>query len=97
MNMKLKLGDLVHIPSGSYRILYTREDGSGQVPIPFGFSLTTKPTIGVYKEEHSDTQCVVVFHDGEYILDKSTVYLKNGETNDRTNNNIECRRQLVSQ
>ena len=33
---------------------------------------------------HSETQCVVVFHDGEYILDRNTVYLKNGEKNDRT-------------
>lgn len=97
MNMKLKLGDLVHIPSGSYRILYTKEQTNGQVPIPFGFSLTTKPIVGVYKQEHSDTQCVVVFHDGEYILEKSTVYLKIGETNGRINNNIKCSRQLVSQ
>jgi hypothetical protein len=94
--MKLKLGDLVHIPSGSYRILYTKEDDpNGQMSIPFSFSLTTKPIIGVFKEEHSDSQCVVVFHDGEYILDKNTVYLKNGETNDRTNNDNQSIRKLV--
>lgn len=94
--MKLKLGDLVHIPSGSYRILYTDdEDPNGQMTIPFSFSLTTKPIIGVFKEEHSDSQCIVVFHDGEFILDKKTVYLKNGDTNDRINNNIQSRRHMV--
>ena len=95
--MKLKLGDLVHIPSGSYRILYTKEEQDGQMTIPFSYSLTTRPIIGVFKEECSETQCVVVFHDGEYILDKSTVYLKNGENNDRINNNIQSSRQLVSE
>ena len=83
--MKLKMGDLVHVPSGSYRMLCAdEEEGNGQRSIPFHISLTTKPIIGIYKEIHSETQCVVVFHDGEYILDKNTVYLKNGEKNDRT-------------
>jgi hypothetical protein len=95
--MKLKLGDLVHVPSGSYRILYTKEEQGDQMSIPFSFSLTTKPIIGVFKEECSDTQCVVVFHDGEFILDKTTVYLKNGDSDDRINNNIESSRQLVSE
>ena len=94
--MKLKLGDLVHIPSGAYRILQTKEDDlDGQMHIPFSFSLTTKPILGVFKEELSESQCVVIFHDGEFILDKKTVYLKNGETNDRTNNNNKNCRQLV--
>jgi hypothetical protein len=78
MKLKLKLGDLVHIPSGSYRILYTKEEQEEQQHIPFHISLTTKPIIGVYKKECSETQCVVVFHDGEFVLDKTTVYLKNG-------------------
>ena len=83
--MKLKMGDLVHVPSGSYRMLCDNDEGEGgQRSIPFHISLTTKPIIGIYKEIHSETQCVVVFHDGEYILDKNTVYLKNGEKNDRT-------------
>lgn len=78
--MKLRMGDLVHIPSGAYRILHVREEQpDGQMTIPFHFSLTTKPILGVFKEELSDSQCVVMFHDGEYVLDKRTVYLKNGE------------------
>ena len=93
--MSLKLGDLVHIPSGSYRILYSKEEQDGQMSIPFSFSLTTKPILGVYKESHSDTQCVVVFHDGEYILDKSTVFLKNGEKNDTIYNDNPNKRTMV--
>ena len=94
--MKLKLGDLVHIPSGAYRLLHVKEDDpNGQMPIPFNFSLTTKPILGVFKEELSESQCIVIFHDGEFILDKKTVYLKNGETNDRTDNNNKNKRELV--
>ena len=94
--MKLRTGDLVHIPSGAYRILHVKDDDpDGQMPIPFHFSLTTKPILGVFKRELSESQCVVLFHDGEYVLDKSTVYLKNGEKNDRANNNNESRRELV--
>jgi hypothetical protein len=90
------MGDLVHIPSGAYRILHVKEeDPDGQMAIPFHFSLTTKPILGVFKRELSESQCIVLFHDGEYVLDKKTVYLKNGDTDDRTSNDNESIRELV--
>ena len=67
--MKFKMGDLVHVPTGSYRILYTREDDDGQMHIPFSFSITQKPKVGVFKQYHGSHECVVLFSDGEYCID----------------------------
>ena len=50
--MKFKTGDLVHIPSGAYRILYTKEQDDGQMHIPFSFSITQSPKVGVFKQYH---------------------------------------------
>ena len=47
--MKFKTGDLVHVPSGSYRVLYTEPDPEGQMKIPFSFSITQKPAVGIFK------------------------------------------------
>jgi len=94
--MKFKMGDLVHIPSGSYRILYTKEDDNGQMHIPFSFSITQKPKVGVFKKYFGSGECVVLFSDGEFCIDTRWVFKKQGEIkNDRTYYNIESRRELV--
>jgi len=88
--MKFKMGDLVHVPSGSYRILYTNEDDNGQMHIPFSFSVTQIPQVGVFKQYFGSNECVILFNDGEFCIDTRWVYHKQGETeNVRINNNIE--------
>ena len=74
--MKLKMGDLVHVPQGSYRILYTREDDDGQMHIPFSFSITQTPKVGVFKQYFGSSECVVLFNDGEYCIDTRWVFPK---------------------
>ena len=93
--MKFKTGDLVHVPSGSYRVLYTEPDPEGQMKIPFSFSITQKPTVGIFKSYLGSDECVVLFTDGEYAIDTRCVYFKQGEKNDRTNNNNTNKRDLV--
>jgi len=94
--MKFKMGDLVHIPTGSYRILYTSEDDDGQMHIPFSFSITQKPKIGVFKKYFGSSECVVLFNDGEFCIDTRWVFKKQGEIkNDRTYYDIESRGELV--
>ena len=94
--MKFKLGDLVHIPSGSYRLLYTKEDDEGQMHIPFSFSITQKPKVGVFKEYYGSGECVVIFNDGEFVMDTRWVFKKQGETkNDRTYYDFQSRGNLV--
>jgi len=94
--MKFKTGDLVHIPSGAYRVLYTKEDDDGQMHIPFSFSITQKPKVGVFKQYHGSHECVVLFSDGEYCIDTKCVFKKQGEAkNDRTYYDFEDRRAMV--
>lgn len=95
--MKFKMGDLVHVPSGSYRILYTEPDSEGQLKIPFSFSITQKPAIGVFKQYLGSDECVVLFPDGEFAIDTRCVYIKQGVNNDRTNNNNTSKADMVSQ
>ena len=48
--MKFKMGDLVHVPSGSYRVcIHKEEPDDGQMQIPFTFSITQEPKVGVFK------------------------------------------------
>jgi len=73
------MGDLVHIPSGSYRILYTREDDNGQMHIPFSFSITQEPKVGVFKSYFGEQECIIIFNDGEFCIDARYVFKKQGE------------------
>lgn len=92
--MKFKMGDLVHVPSGSYRVLYTNEDDK-QIPIPFSYSITQEPKIGVFKKYFGSDECVILFNDGEFCIDTRCVYSKQGVKNDRINNNNTGKRNLV--
>ena len=93
--MKFKTGDLVHVPSGSYRVLYVEPDPVGQMKIPFSFSITQKPTIGIFKNYLGSDECVVMFTDGEYAVDTRCVYFKLGEKNDRIDNDNTDKGNLV--
>lgn len=93
--MKFKTGDLVHVPSGSYRVLYTVPDQDGQLKIPFSYSITQEPVVGIFKNYLGSDECIVMFPDGEFAVDKRCVYFKQGEKNDRTNNNNTDKRDLV--
>tara|TARA_Y100000592_G_C5427608_1_gene296585 strand:- start:517 stop:804 length:288 start_codon:yes stop_codon:yes gene_type:complete len=93
--MKFKTGDLVHIPSGSYRVLYTEPDLKGQMKIPFSFSITQKPIVGIFKNYLGSDECLILFTDGEFAVDTRCVYFKQGVKNDRINNNNTSKRNLV--
>ena len=81
---KLKMGDLVHIPAGAYRIKFLKDESDGQMTIPWNCNLAMKPLLGIFKEQISERECIVVFHDGEWVIDSTCVYPKNiGERNDR--------------
>ena len=95
--MKFKMGDLVHVPTGSYRILYTREEEDGQMHIPFTFSITQEPKVGVFKNYFGSSECVILFNDGEYCVDNRCVFKKQGVKNDRTYYNFSNKSKLVSQ
>ena len=93
--MKFKMGDLVHVPSGAYRVLYTEPNSDGQMPIPFSFSITQKPAVGIFKSYLGSDECVVLFTDGEFAIDTRCVFFKQGVKNDRINNNNTNKRDLV--
>ena len=93
--MKFKTGDLVHVPSGSYRVLYTEPDPEGQMKIPFSFSITQKPAVGIFKSYLGSDECVILFTDGEFAVGTKCVYFKQGVKNDRTDNNNTNKRDLV--
>ena len=96
--MKFKMGDLVHVPTGSYRILYTREEQDGQMHIPFTFSITQEPKVGIFKDYFGATECIILFNDGEYYVDNRCVFKKQGvNKNDRTYYNLPSKSELVSQ
>ena len=95
--MKFKMGDLVHVPTGSYRILYTNEEEDGQMHIPFTFSITQEPKVGVFKSYFGSSECVILFNDGEYCGDTRWVFKKQGvKQNDRTYYNLSRKSNLVS-
>ena len=95
--MKFKMGDLVHVPTGSYRILYTREEDDGQMHIPFTFSITQEPKVGVFKNYFGSSECVILFNDGEYCVDTRWVFKKQGvKQNDRAYYNFSRKSDLVS-
>jgi len=78
---KIKIGDLVHIPAGAYRM---KMQTDGQMSIPWDCNLCMRPLLGVFKQQVNERECVVLFHDGEWVIDSASVYLKNqGEENDR--------------
>ena len=87
--MKFKTGDLVHVPSGSYRVLYTLPDEQGQLKIPFSFSITQEPVVGIFKNYLGSDECLVLFPDGEFAVANKCVYFKQGEKNDRIDNDNE--------
>ena len=95
--MKFKMGDLVHIPTGSYRVLYTKEQEDGQMHIPFTFSITQEPKVGVFKNYFGSNECVILFNDGEYCVDTRWVFKKQGVKNARINNDLEYRIDMVSE
>lgn len=77
--MQFKMGDLVHVPSGSYRVLYTKENDDGQMYIPFSFSITQEPKVGVFKRYFGEKECIIMFNDGEFCISSGCVYKKQGE------------------
>ena len=92
---KLKTGDLVHVPAGAYRMKIQKD---GQMTIPWDCNLCMRPLLGVFKEQVNERECVVLFHDGEWVIDSGCVYLKNkGETDDRVSEYSEDWGNLVSQ
>ncbi len=94
--MKFNVGDLVHIPSGAYRILYNKQDDNGQMHIPFSFSITQSPKVGVFKQYHGSQECIVLFSDGEFCIDTKCVFKKQGETkNDRTYYDLQNRSTMA--
>ena len=74
---KFETGDLVHIPAGSYRIRFRSEDQDGQMTIPWDCNLSMHPLIGVFKEEINERESVVVFFDGEWVIETRSIYHKN--------------------
>jgi hypothetical protein len=95
--MNLKVGDLVHIPAGSYRIKYRTQEEDGQMSIPWDCNLCMRPLVGVFKETVNERECVIVFHVGEWVIDSSCVYLKNkGDEYDRISEYSKEWKQLVS-
>ena len=96
---KLKAGDLVHVPAGAYRIkLLDNQDEDGQMHIPWNCNLSMKPLLGIFKKQVNERECVVMFHDGEWVVDAGCVYLKNtGGRSDRVSEYNESWANLVSQ
>ena len=74
MKTKINTGDLVHIPAGVYRMKIAENDD--QYKIPFSANILREPHVGIFKEIVDHTTCVVVFHDGEWIVEKDYVYSK---------------------
>jgi len=92
---KIKIGDLVHVPAGAYRM---KMQTDGQMSIPWDCNLCMRPLVGVFKQQVNERECVVLFHDGEWVIDSGSVYLKNqGEENDRISEYSENWGNLVSQ
>ena len=84
--MKLRTGDLVHVPAGAYRIKFMEDEEDGQMHIPGNCNLSMKPLLGIFKEHINERECVVLFHDGEWVVDSQSVYVKNkGDRNVRIN------------
>ena len=87
-------GQLVHIPAGSYRMKIQETD---QLKIPFTANIMTKPLVGIFKEIVDHTTCVVVFHDGEWIVERACIYAKNeGEQDAGAGKYNETRRSLAT-
>jgi hypothetical protein len=88
-------GQLVHVPAGAYRmkVAHTQE----QYKIPFSANIMTQPMVGIYKESVDYTTSVVVFHDGEWIVEDSCIYTKNeGENHVGIDKCSQDRSKLVS-
>mgnify|MGYP003648638856 FL=1 len=89
-----KTGDLVHVPAGAYRM---KMQENGQMSIPWDCNLCMRPLLGVFKKKVNDHECVVLFHDGEWVIDSRCVYLKNqGEKDDRISEHSKDWGNLVS-
>ena len=83
---KLRTGDSVHVPAGAYRIKFMEDEEDGQMHIPWNCNLSMKPLLGIFKEQINERECVVLFHDGEWVVDSQSVYVKNkGDRNVRIN------------
>ena len=95
---KFKTGDLVHVPAGAYRIkLLENQDADGQMHIPWNCNLSMKPLLGIFKKHVNERECVVMFHDGEWVVDSGSIYPKNkGVQNDRISEYNENWGNLVS-
>ena len=94
---KLNTGDLVHVPAGAYRIQFVKDEDDGQMSIPWNCNLPMEPLVGIFKKQLNDRECVVVFHDGEWVVDIRSVYEKNkGEDHAAINKYYENRRTMVS-
>ena len=75
--IKFNTGDLVHIPAGAYRIRFRKDDEDGQMTIPWDCNLSMHPLIGVFKEQVNERESIVVFFDGEWVIETKSIYLKN--------------------
>ena len=95
---KLKAGDLVHIPSGTYRLKFRTEGRDGQMSIPWDCNLAMEPLMGIFKEQVNEKESVVVFFDGEWVINNDCIYLKNkGDGDVRTREYNKSWRTMVSQ
>ena len=70
MKINFKTGDLVHIPAEVYR--FKKPD----LQLDFFSSIgkTKQPMVGLFKDYLDNKQCLVSFHDGEWIIPTRNVY-----------------------
>ena len=88
-------GDLVHVPAGAYRMKLA--DERDQYKIPFTANILRKPLVGIFKEPVDHTTSIVVFYDGEWVVENSCVYCKNeGGNNVGNNKHKEQQQHLAS-
>ncbi len=97
MKNKIDVGDLVHVPAGAYRIRFRKDEDDGQMTIPWDCNLSMQPLIGVFKEHVNERESIVVFFDGEWVIETRSIYLKNkGETDVGSDKYKQNRRAMVS-
>jgi len=69
-NQHFNVGDLVHVPSSSYR--FKKE--AMQLDFFSDIDITKKPMIGLFVKWVSPNQCIVSFPDGNWFISLNSVY-----------------------
>ena len=94
---KFKTGDLIHVPAGAYRIRFRKDEEDGQMTIPWDCNLSMEPLMGVFKQQVNEKESIVVFFDGEWVVETRSIYHKNkGEEYDRISEYSESWSHMVS-